>query len=147
MDYPRVPTTSSLAVIRCRAPSRTHSDEQNGGKLEPESKKEFLELALNTPRVHCAFSDNLLPRARFRDMRNNKNHELKLHFFMGRFFADAARGSDERALRRIDGEVTHIVTLLEQMGMPIEARAFLRNFIRRAGENRKAEIRIMLHCR
>ena len=115
--------------------------------LNPNLKKEFLELALNTPRVHCAFSDNLLPRARFRDMRNNKNHELKLHFFMGRFFADAARGSDERALRRIDGEVTHIVTLLEQMGMPIEARAFLRNFIRRAGENRKAEIRIMLHCR
>lgn len=80
-------------------------------------------------------------------MRNNKNHELKLHFFMGRFFSDAARGCDERALRSIDGEVTHIVTLLEQMGMPAEARSFLRNFIRRAGENRKAEIRIMLHCR
>ncbi len=80
-------------------------------------------------------------------MKNNKNHELKLHFFMGRFFADSGRGNDESALARIDGDVAAIVGLLEQAGMPGEAKIFLRNFICNAGERRKSEIRIMLHCR
>lgn len=80
-------------------------------------------------------------------MRNNKNHELKLRFFMGRFFGDSNRGNDERALTRIDGEMSTIVSLLEQIGMPGEARIFLKNFVLHAGEDRKAEIRIMLRCR
>ena len=39
MDYPRVPTTSSPAVINVVHLRRTHSDEQNGRKLETKSKK------------------------------------------------------------------------------------------------------------
>lgn len=66
---------------------------------------------------------------------------------MGRFFADSARGNDEKALAKIDGKIATINALLEQSGMPDEARIFLRNFVRRAGEGRKSEIRIMLRCR
>lgn len=80
-------------------------------------------------------------------MRNNKNHEQKLRFFMGRFFADSSRGNDENTLMRIDNEIAAIVELLEQAGMPYDARIFLKNFIVHAGESRKSEIRIMLRCR
>lgn len=66
---------------------------------------------------------------------------------MGRFFADSSRGNDENALSKIDGEIAVMTALLEKIGMPDDARAFLKNFILRAGEGRKSEIRIMLRCR